>query len=176
MKSRVFITGDTHGEIELGAHAAVLVALRGAAAPGAELHALDGVDAALSGDGDGRHAVFGVGHGHTAVRKAADKVHRAVDRVDDKQLRGVERLLLVHLLAEEVRLRQRGAQIPDHKLLHRAVILGHDVPRAALVFGHHALCVQDKLAGLALGLLHGKTDLLDRHRVSPSFFSSMDPV
>ena len=51
--------GDAHGEIELGAHAAVLVALRGAAAPGAELHALDGVDAALSGDGNNRLAVLG---------------------------------------------------------------------------------------------------------------------
>ena len=51
--------GDTHGEIELGAHAAVLVALRGAAAPGVELHALDGVDAAGAGDGNDRLAVLG---------------------------------------------------------------------------------------------------------------------
>ena len=52
-------TGDAHREIELGPDAAVFVALRGAAAPGAELHALDGVDAAGAGDGNDRLAVLG---------------------------------------------------------------------------------------------------------------------
>ena len=50
---------DAHAEVELRADAAVILALLGAAVPGGDVHALDGVDAARAVYGDDRDAVLG---------------------------------------------------------------------------------------------------------------------
>ena len=96
--------------------------------------------------------------------KAADEVHRPVDRVDDEKRLGVEPLPLVELLAEKVRFRHGGAQLPRQQLLHAAVVFGHDVARAALALGEHVVRLEDQSRGLALGGADRLADLVGIHK------------
>ena len=103
------------------------VAERAAAPPGGEQ---------LVGQGVVDHGVLhlpvvGQRNGDIAVVQAADKVGGAVDGVDDERPRTGQGGVLP-LLAEEVRLRQQGQQLPLQKALHRHIVLGDKVGGAGL--------------------------------------------
>ena len=59
--------------------------------------------------------------------RAADKVHRAVDGVDDEQLASARDVMRRVLLPEEARLRQQRQQAAAQEFLHHGVIQGDEV-------------------------------------------------
>ena len=73
----------------------------------------DAVDRQCDGDG--------------AVVQAADKVHRAVDGVDDEQLTPARDVMRRVLLPEEARLRQQCQQAAAQEFLHHGVIQRDEV-------------------------------------------------
>ena len=73
----------------------------------------DAVDRQCDGDG--------------AVVQAADKVHRAVDGVDDEQLAPARDVMRRVLLPEEARLRQQRQQAAAQEFLHHGVIQRDEV-------------------------------------------------
>ena len=97
-----------------------------------------------------RLAVLSQRHGDVAVMQAADEVGGAVNGVHDEGPRtGQGRV--IPLLAQKVRLRQQGQQLPLQKALHRHVVLGDEVGGAVLFHGGplDVMGLADDVAGAA---------------------------
>ena len=83
--------------------------------------------------------------------EAMDKVHGAVDRVDDKKMPGVQLVPPVVLLAEKTGAGQSFLQPPHQQGLHLPVIFRHHIPVAGLVLGQDAPGVEQQRRRLPLG-------------------------
>ena len=117
--------------------------------------------------GGGRDAPAQVGHRDAAVPEAAHEVHRAVDGVDDKDLRRVQIVVAVVLLAEKARLRDRRGKALHQQGLHPSVVFGDDVAVPALALAQNAGGVQHEGGGLPLGRAEQRQDLVIVHGFPP---------
>ena len=95
-------------------------------------------------------AAFGIGDGNAAVMEAADKVHRPVNGVNDKELLCIQAVPLIQLLTEKVCVRQFFAKPLYEQFLYTSVILRHDIPLSALHLCQNPVGVHDQLRGFSL--------------------------
>ena len=86
--------------------------------------------------------------------KPVHKVHRPVDRVDDKHGLGTQIVVAVVLLAEKARIGTYRAQALDQQGLDLAVVLGDDVAVTAFALGQDAVSVHHEARRLPLRRLH----------------------
>ena len=99
--------------------------------------------------------------------QTVDKVHRAVDGVDDKNVLGAQIVVPVVLFTEKARVGHDLGNAGDQKLLYAPVVFGHHIAPIGLALGQDIVGLQNEAGGLALGFAQQRKDLVVIHCVCP---------
>ena len=99
--------------------------------------------------------------------QTVDKVHRAVDGVDDKDMLSVQIIVAIVFFAEETGIGDGFGKAPDQQLLYAPVIFGHHVAPVSFALGQNVVGLQNEAGRLGFGLAQQGKNFIVRHAVCP---------